>query len=159
MIPCRDYLQSLLAYLEGFHERVSPLSNLGATYQRLQQEFEEAWETGQLAGWEDRGIGKANGEHQAPVVDLLAFDTVEELETLGTHPTVPPPSTLGATACTVCCSDSIGGSPGAACRLCFLLHMSPGEAYAPALCVRRAMMLGVSRPVSMLEDMCHAPVC
>eukprot|EP00891_Asterochloris_glomerata_P009690 jgi/Astpho2/9690/Aster-03682 len=81
--PYRDYLQSLLAYLEGFHERVSPLSNLGATYQRLQQEFEEAWETGQLAGWEDRGIGKANGEHQAPVVDLMAFDTVEELETLG----------------------------------------------------------------------------
>ena len=83
MSSCRDYLQSLLAYLEGFHERVSPLSNLGATYQRLQQEFEEAWETGQLAGWEDRGIGKANGEHQAPVVDLMAFDTVEELETLG----------------------------------------------------------------------------
>ena len=93
---CRNYLQSLLAYLEGFHERVSPLSNLGATYQRLQQEFEEAWESEQLAGWEDKGMGKANGEHQAPVVDLMAFDTVEELETLGKHPTVLPPPDAGA---------------------------------------------------------------
>lgn len=114
MSSCRDYLQSLLAYLEGFHERVSPLSNLGATYQRLQQEFEEAWETGQLAGWEDRGIGKANGEHQAPVVDLMAFDTVEELETLGM---CCRPSTLGATACTLCCSHFVDGSPRAACHL------------------------------------------
>jgi hypothetical protein len=44
--------------------------------------FEEDWAAGRVAGWEDRGEGPAGGGAGA-VIDLEAFEAVEELETLG----------------------------------------------------------------------------
>ena len=73
---CRDYLQALLGYLEQFYERTNPLGSLKKVYSKLEEDFDSAFEEGQLPGWEDRGN----------TIDLQAFDTVDELESLGRQP-------------------------------------------------------------------------
>lgn len=81
-LQCRSYLQGLLSYLESFYERTSPLGNLAKVYSKLEQDFDNSFEEGQVQGWEDRGAGRLPGE-QENAIDLQAFDTVEELESLG----------------------------------------------------------------------------
>jgi len=76
-------LQGLLGYLEQFYERTNPLGSLTKVYSKLEGELESAFEEGQVPGWEDRGGGKLPGD-QGNAMDLQAFDTVDELESLGT---------------------------------------------------------------------------
>lgn len=54
-------------------------------YGKLGFDFDSAFEEGQVPGWEDRGAGKLPGQ-QGSAMDLQAFDTVDELESLGQHP-------------------------------------------------------------------------
>ena len=79
----REYLRNLLGYLETFYERTNPLGSLSKVYSKLEQDFDNSFEEGQVAGWEDRGAGRLPNE-QENAIDLQAFDTVEELESLGT---------------------------------------------------------------------------
>jgi len=81
-VCCREYLQGLLGYLAQFYERTNPLGSLTKVYSKLEGEFESAFEEGQVPGWEDRGGGKLPGD-QGNAMDLQAFDTVDELESLG----------------------------------------------------------------------------
>lgn len=78
----REYLRNLLTYLETFHERTNPLGSLTKVYSKLEQDFDNSFEEGQVPGWEDRGAGRLPGA-QENAIDLQAFDTVEELESLG----------------------------------------------------------------------------
>lgn len=75
---CREYLQALLAYLESFFERTQPLTTLTKLYSPLQS-FDTRWEAGQIPGWETKGAGQAPSTQ----IDVDAFDSVEELETIG----------------------------------------------------------------------------
>ena len=69
-----DQSLSLLATLKGVRD--------AQVYARLSS-FEEDWAGGRVAGWEDRGEGPSAGG-AATIIDLEAFEAVEELETLGT---------------------------------------------------------------------------
>ena len=80
----RQYLQDLLTYLEQFYDRTNPLGSLTKVYGKLGFDFDSAFEEGQVPGWEDRGAGKLPGQ-QGSAMDLQAFDTVDELESLGEH--------------------------------------------------------------------------
>ena len=71
-----------MSYLETFYERTNPLGSLTKVYSKLEQDFDNSFEEGQVPGWEDRGAGRLPGE-QENAIDLQAFDTVEELESLG----------------------------------------------------------------------------
>ena len=72
----------MLGYLEQFYERTNPLGSLKKVYSKLEGDFDSAFEEGQVPGWEDRGVGKLPGD-QGNTIDLQAFDTVDELESLG----------------------------------------------------------------------------
>ena len=77
-------MQDLLTYLEQFYDRTNPLGSLTKVYGKLGFDFDSAFEEGQVPGWEDRGAGKLPGQ-QGSAMDLQAFDTVDELESLGQH--------------------------------------------------------------------------
>ena len=54
----------------------------------MESEFQERWQAGGVAGWEDRGEGgaaqaAADGGEAPGALDLDAFDSAEELEMLG----------------------------------------------------------------------------
>lgn len=78
----RQYLQDLLSYLEQFYDRTNPLGSLTKVYGKLGFDFDSAFEEGQVPGWEDWAAGKVPGQ-QGSAMDLQAFDTVDELESLG----------------------------------------------------------------------------
>lgn len=80
----REYMEGLLRYLESFYERTQPLGSLEKVYGKLSN-FAERWEAGQVPGWADRGQGSA-GEDSTAAIDVAAFASVEELETLGAPP-------------------------------------------------------------------------
>lgn len=80
----RQYLQDLLSYLEQFYDRTNPLGSLTKVYGKLGFDFDSAFEEGQVPGWEDWAAGKVPGQ-QGSAMDLQAFDTVDELESLGLH--------------------------------------------------------------------------
>ena len=122
----RQYLQSLLSYLEQFYDRTNPLGSLNKVYGKLEGEFDSAFEEGQVPGWEDRGAGMLPGQ-QGSAMDLQAFDTVDELESLGQcHPASSPCCWLlqynGLHSCPPC---------GLSTLLCADQHHLPGE--SPAL--------------------------
>ncbi len=84
----RDYLTSMLGYLEGFLRKARPLACLSDPIGATRRDFEERWERGEVSGWEDQagapseGAADQAGEGDpapAPSVDLEAFDTSEEL--------------------------------------------------------------------------------
>ena len=77
----RIYLEGLLGYLEGFYERTQPLQILDKAYATL-EDFSTQFEEGAVADWEDRGEGQLATEADVQI-DLDAFDSVEELLTLG----------------------------------------------------------------------------
>lgn len=77
---CREYLRTLLAYLESFHQRTQPLTPLEKLYARL-ADFDAQWEAGQVPGWESKGSAAAQAP--TPLIDVDAFEGVEELETIG----------------------------------------------------------------------------
>ncbi len=44
-------MEKLLAYLCGYLERVSPLTDQTALYEEIRREFEEKWGQGNFPGW------------------------------------------------------------------------------------------------------------
>lgn len=77
----REYLTSLVAYLESFYRRTQPLAQMHKQLGRLEAELEERWGPGQVQGWEDRGRGQLPPA-ELPI-DLEVFESPEELETIG----------------------------------------------------------------------------
>lgn len=77
---CREYLEGLVGYLESFHSRTQPLGSLNKIYAKL-ADFEERFEAGEVPGWSDKGVVSLDGA--ANSIDMTAFATVEEVETLG----------------------------------------------------------------------------
>ena len=77
---CREYLQALVGYFESFYTRTQPLGSLSKIYAKL-GDFEARFRAGQMPGWADGGI--ANGDAAANGLDMTAFATVEEVESLG----------------------------------------------------------------------------
>ena len=80
----RDYLESLLEYLQSFYGRTQPLQALDKVFKHLEG-FDEDFEEGRVAGWEDRGESRLASEAEGQI-DLDAFESVEELLTLGVSP-------------------------------------------------------------------------
>ncbi len=80
----REYLEGLVDYLESFYDRTQPLSTLDKVYGKL-ADFDARFEAGEVPGWADRGEGPSADE-TAAVIDLAAFASVEEVETLGEVP-------------------------------------------------------------------------
>lgn len=49
---------------------------------QLEEEVRTKWAAGEMPGWEDRGLGQVAGTSSIGL-DLQAFDTPEELESIG----------------------------------------------------------------------------
>ena len=81
---CRSYLESLLEYLQDFYVRTQPLQALDKVFKPLDS-FDEDFEEGRVGGWEDSGESRLASEAEGQI-DLDAFDSVEELLTLGVAP-------------------------------------------------------------------------
>jgi len=117
--PWRQYLKSLLAYLEDFHARTQPLTPLAKVYKAAGvEDFEARWEAGRVEGWRDRGLGEGgDGEEggtaalpsssssaplplalPSPALDLLPFSSAAELEALGADALRDALSALGLKA-------------------------------------------------------------
>jgi hypothetical protein len=77
----RQYLESLLGYLDSFYQRTQPLAQADKQFGKLEAELEEKWGLGQVEGWEDRGRGTLPPS-ELPI-DLDVFESPEELETIG----------------------------------------------------------------------------
>ena len=79
----REYLTSLLTYLESFYTRTQPLQSLQKLFKPL-EDFGERFEAGSVPEWEDRGEGRSARSSEGQI-DLQAFDSTEELLTIGTR--------------------------------------------------------------------------
>ncbi|KAL2197689.1 hypothetical protein P885DRAFT_35131 [Corynascus similis CBS 632.67] len=55
--PYFKYLGELMEYLESFMRRTRPLENIDQVLEGWQQEFETAWEKGEVPGWDRTGKG------------------------------------------------------------------------------------------------------
>jgi len=75
--PYGEYLAKLFEYLEGFHERTQPLTDLKKIITQAEEEFEAKWEAGEVEGWEDGGAGVTG--YVDSTIDLENFDTAEEM--------------------------------------------------------------------------------
>ena len=80
---CREYLQALVGYFESFYARTQPLGSLGKMYVKL-GDFEAKFKAGEVPEWNDKGSG--DGNEPSNVLDMTAFATVEEVESLGELP-------------------------------------------------------------------------
>jgi splicing factor 3A subunit 3 len=83
--PYREYLRMLRDYLAGFQERTQPLQDTGAQLAKAAEQFEADWASGTVPGWGNRGLGGPPADAAAGALDPEAFDSVEELEQLGTE--------------------------------------------------------------------------
>ncbi|GIL62707.1 hypothetical protein Vafri_16876 [Volvox africanus] len=88
-----DYLEALLGYLCYFYERTQPLAQLQRTLNTMENDFASRWDQGQIAGWEDRGVG--NMAPSTSGIELEAFSSAEELEILGADRLKEALSSLG----------------------------------------------------------------
>mmetsp|Transcript_6383 Transcript_6383/g.18382 ORF Transcript_6383/g.18382 Transcript_6383/m.18382 type:complete len:504 (+) Transcript_6383:259-1770(+) len=79
----RDYLTELRDYLLGFQQRTQPLVDVAGQLQKTREAFAQEWEAGTVPGWADRGAAEVPAEAAAGKLDVDAFDSVEELETIG----------------------------------------------------------------------------
>jgi splicing factor 3A subunit 3 len=59
--PYFKYLGDLMGYLESFMRRTRPLENIDQVLDGWQQEFETAWEKGEVQGWQTDTAGKTAG--------------------------------------------------------------------------------------------------
>ncbi|CAI5527709.1 unnamed protein product [Closterium sp. Naga37s-1] len=113
----RLYMGGVAEYLESFFLRTHPLQDLPTLYRKLEEDFADRWEQGQVLGWEDQGLGWAGvlrgegeggeGEEEGGeggegygmkqgVVDLSQFDTVDELLDADLVPPAKVKEALGA---------------------------------------------------------------
>ena len=104
-----------MGYFESFYARTQPLGSLSKIYAKL-GDFEARFKAGEISGWADKG--SANGDVAAAGLDMTAFATVEEVESLG--------ESLKDTLCQHCCVH-IWAS------LVLLIFLSPavGQPYQP----------------------------
>lgn len=72
-----EYLEKLCEYMKGFHERTQPLTYLPTILEKLESDFEEAWEGQQVPGWEDKGCGVEG--HVDSTVDLEGYESAQQL--------------------------------------------------------------------------------
>lgn len=77
-------------YLVGFQQRTQPLTDVAKQLQKVRQQFAQDWEEGSVAGWADRASSEVPAEAAAGKIDVDAFDSVEELETIGAAPPALP---------------------------------------------------------------------
>lgn len=76
----KKYLMSLQDYLVGFLHRINPLMNFDAETERILEDLEEKWAVGTFPGWaRDPTSAMKSGN----VLDLVPFDSAEELASLG----------------------------------------------------------------------------
>eukprot|EP00873_Tetraselmis_striata_P024256 jgi/Tetstr1/444520/TSEL_032399.t1 len=80
--PYRDFLRELLEYLETFYRKTQPLGNLEREQKKFEEAFAADWEAGKVEGWEDKGETQLPAVAEAGI-DLEAFESAEELSTLG----------------------------------------------------------------------------
>lgn len=85
MWPSREYLETLVQYLQSFHERTQPLQSISKQLSKLEADFAEEWKAGTVPGWTEaeEGASAGDGTQAAGAIDVEAFDSVEELEQLG----------------------------------------------------------------------------
>ncbi|EST07414.1 Splicing factor SF3a60 binding domain protein [Kalmanozyma brasiliensis GHG001] len=57
----RAYLLDLRKYLDSFLRKTQPLANVDEISAKATSEFDEAWEQGQVQGWEEQGTGVFGG--------------------------------------------------------------------------------------------------
>ena len=60
------YLGQLAEYLESFMRRTRPLENVDKVIAGFDEEFDKAWEAGEVEGWAPETNGAANGDGHAP---------------------------------------------------------------------------------------------
>lgn len=118
----REYLAALAAYLMGFHDRTQPLVLLDRQLAKAEEEARGAWAAGTLSGWEDRAAG-SSAAAPAPLIDLEAFDSAEELETVGEWGSV---SFIQAAACRRL-RQKRGWLVHGSGMKCVLLELDPGR--------------------------------
>lgn len=69
-----------MGYFESFYARTQPLGSLSKIYAKL-GDFEARFKAGEVPGWADKE--GANGDAALAGLDMTAFATVEEVESLG----------------------------------------------------------------------------
>ncbi|CAD5122490.1 DgyrCDS10913 [Dimorphilus gyrociliatus] len=77
----RDYLKSLLDYLNDFLLRVQPLFDINQEMDIIINEFKIKWMDGTFPGWPKETAGALT--HTGAHLDLSAFSTPDELASLG----------------------------------------------------------------------------
>lgn len=84
----RSFLDALVAALLDWHSRARPLSYAGGALAAGEQAFEEAWQAGRVAGWEDKGVA-AGTQPADGALDLEAFSSAE-VRACSSSRTAPP---------------------------------------------------------------------
>eukprot|EP00249_Psilotum_nudum_P015382 c25297_g1_i3 orf=216-1733(+) len=80
----KEYLTDLMEYLISFFERTQPLQDIERIFSKVEADFKERWEAGNVLGWEDKGLGNGlSPAFQEPSIDLDDYESVDELEELG----------------------------------------------------------------------------
>ncbi|KAL2163041.1 hypothetical protein VTH06DRAFT_6877 [Thermothelomyces fergusii] len=72
------YLGDLMEYLESFMRRTRPLENIDQVLEGWQQEFETAWEKGEVPGWQTDKSGKAAPERTLSTPDAVWCEACEK---------------------------------------------------------------------------------
>lgn len=76
--PYFKYLGELMEYLESFMRRTRPLENIDQVLEGWQQEFETAWEKGEVPGWQTDKAGKAVTERTLSSPDAVWCEACEK---------------------------------------------------------------------------------
>lgn len=79
----KSYIEELVEYLQGYLERVHPLTDQATLMEEVTREFEERWAAGNFPGWRRDIGGSAMAKHSGARLDLSAFSSPEELMSLG----------------------------------------------------------------------------
>ncbi|KAL3314407.1 Splicing factor 3A subunit 3 [Cichlidogyrus casuarinus] len=77
----KEYLESLIIYLEGFLARAKPMVDLRSKIKSALEEFEEKWVNSLFPGWQKDSQPAIS--HSGAHLDLTAFTSSDELASLG----------------------------------------------------------------------------
>ncbi|ESN96303.1 hypothetical protein HELRODRAFT_68394 [Helobdella robusta] len=77
----KDYLMTLLTYLESYLSRVKPMLDFNEELSIVIEEFDKKWAEGAFPGWPKETSGALT--HSGAHLDLSAFSSWEELASLG----------------------------------------------------------------------------
>ncbi|KAK4040869.1 hypothetical protein C8A01DRAFT_35139 [Parachaetomium inaequale] len=76
--PYFKYLGDLMGYLESFMRRTRPLENIDQVLDGWQQEFEAAWEKGEVQGWQTDTAGKTAAERTLSTPEAVWCEACEK---------------------------------------------------------------------------------